>query len=80
MVVLVAATEQRYTRATGTGDISMPVRTVKRGNRYRLLESGSRRLARNTAGTPIDGGGHASAGKASRQARAVNASLSRKRQ
>lgn len=54
----------------------MPV-TVRRapGGKYRVVEK-SGRVATNDSGTAVDGGGHATRGKAMRQARAINKSLS----
>lgn len=49
----------------------MPVHVEKRGDKYRLIES-SGRIAKNSAGTAIDGGGHRTKAKATAQARAVN--------
>lgn len=54
----------------------MPVTTAKKGGKWRVVES-SGGIALNAAGTPLDGGGHASETHASSQARAVNASLRR---
>lgn len=50
----------------------MPARVVKRGGKYRVVEP-SGKLVKNKKGTPVDGGGHASKGKAQAQARAINA-------
>jgi hypothetical protein len=55
----------------------MPVAVRKRGRKFRIVESGSGKIAKNAAGTPADGGGHSSEGAAERQARAINRSLSR---
>lgn len=49
----------------------MPVSVKKRGGKYRLVEPGGK-IAKNKAGTAIDGGGHDSQAKAKRQADAVN--------
>lgn len=57
----------------------MPVKAVKRGGRWRVVEAATGRLATNAKGTPVDGGGHASASKAKAQAAAINASLHRRR-
>ena len=57
----------------------MPVKSVKRGSKFRVVEASTGRIAKNRAGTPVDGGGHASQGKASRQASAINTSISRKK-
>lgn len=57
----------------------MPVKTKKRGKKYRLIESDTGRIAKNAAGTAIDGGGHSSKAKSDRQAAAVNSNIARKR-
>ncbi len=57
----------------------MPVKTVKRGSKFRVVEASTGRIAKNRAGTPVDGGGHGSKNKAARQARAINASISRRK-
>ena len=49
----------------------MPVTVKKQGSRFRVVE-GSGKLARNRAGTPVDGGGHQSKLSARKQARAIN--------
>lgn len=54
----------------------MPVKTVKRGDKYRVVESGTNRIAKNDAGTAIDGGGFKSKSAATKQVAAVNASIS----
>jgi len=54
----------------------MPVKIVKRGDKYRVIEAGTGKIAKNKGGTALDGGGHESKNMASRQARAVNRSLS----
>lgn len=56
----------------------MPVKAVKKGDRFRVVESDTGRIAKNKAGSAIDGGGHSSKGKASKQASAVNISQARK--
>jgi hypothetical protein len=50
----------------------MPVKVSKRG-KYRVVDATTGKIAKNAAGTAIDGGGFASKNKASQQARAVNA-------
>lgn len=52
----------------------MPVHVGRRGGKFRVLEPGGG-LARNAAGTPVDGGGFSSEAHAARQARAINTSL-----
>jgi hypothetical protein len=58
----------------------MPLVSVRKlGNRYRLVEKGSSRIARTQAtGSPRDGGGHRSKGKAMRQAGYINKALRKK--
>lgn len=51
----------------------MPVKVAKKGKKHRVVESATGRIAKNRAGTALDGGGHASKAAAARQARAVNA-------
>jgi hypothetical protein len=53
----------------------MPVKVVKRGGRYRVVEASSGKLAKGSKGKPRDGGGHSSADKAKRQVRAINMHL-----
>jgi len=55
----------------------VPVKVVKRGKKYRLVEP-SGKIARNKGGTAIDGGGHSSASGAKKQAAAVNISLKKR--
>jgi hypothetical protein len=55
----------------------MPVVVRKRGDKFRVVESGSGNVAKTAAGGPADGGGHATQAQANRQARAINSSLSR---
>jgi hypothetical protein len=49
----------------------MPATVKKQSGKFRVVEP-SGKLVRNRAGTPVDGGGHASKAKAVRQARAIN--------
>lgn len=55
----------------------MPLRVLKRGEKYRLIESTGRRLARAKHGTgkPMDGGGHTDRKIALRQAEHINRDL-----
>ena len=50
----------------------MPVKVAKRGDKYRVVEAASGKIAKNKGGTALDGGGHSSKAKATSQARAVN--------
>ena len=56
----------------------MPVTTKKIGGKYRVVESESGQIAKNRSGTPVDGGGHKTADRATAQARAINASLQKR--
>lgn len=56
----------------------MPVKTVKRGGKFRVVEASSGRIAKTSSGKPRDGGGHSSKKKAAGQARAMNAAHRRK--
>ncbi len=49
----------------------MPVSVEKRGDKYRVVEK-SGKIAKNAAGTAVDGGGHPSKVKAVAQVRAIN--------
>lgn len=49
----------------------MPVKVVKRGGKYRVVEP-SGKIAKTDKGKARDGGGHASKAKAEAQARAMN--------
>lgn len=51
----------------------MPVKVAKKGNKYRVVEAATGKIAKNKGGTALDGGGHKSPQKAAAQARAVNA-------
>ena len=55
----------------------MPVKVVKRGKRWRVVE-GNGKIATTSQGNARDGGGHTSKAGADAQARAINASLRRK--
>lgn len=56
----------------------MPVKTVKRGGKYRVVEAATGKIAKNAAGTALDGGGKASKTAVEKQASAVNISMARK--
>lgn len=51
----------------------MPVKVAKRGEKYRIVEASTGKLARTKKGAAVDGGGHKSKEKAQKQARAINA-------
>ena len=53
----------------------MPVKTVKRGDKFRVVESATGRIAKTSAGKARDGGGHADKAKATRQVRAINSKV-----
>lgn len=57
----------------------MPVKVAKRGDKFRLVESDTGRIAKNKANTPIDGGGKKSKSSVQKQASAVNISQARQR-
>ena len=56
----------------------MPVKVNRRGDKFRVVESGTGRIATNAKGTAIDGGGHISQAPANRQASVINSSKRRK--
>lgn len=55
----------------------MPVKVAKRGKLFRVIESNTGKLARNTKGTPVSKGAKTRAA-AQRQASAINISQARK--
>lgn len=57
----------------------MPTVVKKRGDKYRVVEEATGRIARNKAGTPVDGGGKKSKASVQKQATAINISQARKR-
>jgi hypothetical protein len=57
----------------------MPLRAARKGDKYRIVETETGRIAKNKAGTAIDGGGFKSRSRAVKQAQAVNISQARKR-
>jgi hypothetical protein len=57
----------------------MPV-TVKRvGSKFRIVEAKTKKIAKNSSGTAVDGGGHKDKANAVKQSRAINRSLSKRR-
>jgi len=55
------------------------VEVKKKGNKYRLVEKGTNRIAKTEAtGKPRDGGGHEDKAKAIRQAGYVNEGIKKK--
>jgi hypothetical protein len=57
----------------------MPVKVKREGRKFRVIEAGSGRLAKNASGGEVDGGGHDTQAKADAQARAINASLNNRK-
>lgn len=57
----------------------MPVKVVKRGEKFRVVDTTTMKVTRNKKGTPVDGGGHPSRAKALAQAQAINQRKSRGR-
>jgi len=56
----------------------MPVKVVKRGGKFRVIDTDTGKLARNAAGTPVSKGAKIKVA-AQRQASAINISQARKR-
>lgn len=57
----------------------MPVSTRRIGDKWRVVEAKSGKIAVNSAGTPVDGGGHKSKSQAIRQVGAINTPKESKR-
>ena len=57
----------------------MPVKTIKIGPKFRVVESSTGRIAKNKKGTAIDGGGHSTKDRAVKQVQAVNISERRRK-
>jgi len=57
----------------------MPLKVSKRGDKFRVVEADTGHIAKNQAGTALDGGGKKSKSAAQKQASAVNISQARKR-
>lgn len=55
----------------------MPVKVVKRGGKFRVVEAATGKIAKNKAGTAVDGGGFSSKDKAVGQVGAINSSKKR---
>lgn len=51
----------------------MPVKCVKKGDKFRVVESESGDVSKTTQGTPRDGGGHDTREECQSQANAINA-------
>lgn len=56
----------------------MPVKTAKRGKKYRVIEAGTGHVAKNKSGAALDGKGHSTKKAAIKQVRAVNRSLKKR--
>jgi len=50
----------------------MPVKTVYRGGKWRVIEAATGRIAKTPKGTPRDGGGHENRVRAEAQAGHIN--------
>lgn len=57
----------------------MPLTVKKIKDKFRVVEKNTGKIAKNKAGTAIDGGGHKSESAAKRQMSAVNISQARQR-
>ena len=57
----------------------MPLTTKKIKDKWRVIEVKTGKIAKNAAGTALDGGGHGSQSAAQKQAAAVNISQARKK-
>lgn len=53
----------------------MPVKAAKRGDKWRVVEAKSGKIAKSKRGNARDSGGHGSKSKAQAQARAINRNL-----
>lgn len=53
----------------------MPVKVVKRDEKFRVVEASTGRIAKTSKGNARDGGGHTTKTKAEAQARAINRNL-----
>jgi len=57
----------------------MPYDTKKVKGKIRIIDKNTGRIAKNAAGTAVDGGGHASMAQANKQKAALNISYARER-
>ena len=57
----------------------MPYRVAHRDHKWRVVERDTGQIATNRAGTPVDGGGHESRRKATKQSQALNINYARKK-
>ncbi len=56
----------------------MPVRVIKQGPKFRVVEGPQGKIAKNKGGSAVDGGGHITKEKAIKQSQAINLSQRRK--
>ena len=56
----------------------MPVRVMKHGPKFRVIESNGN-IAKNSSGSALDGGGHSTKNAAVKQVQAVNISLQKRK-
>ena len=56
----------------------MPLTVKKRGEKYRVVEVNTGKIAKNASGTALDGGGKKSKSAVMKQAQAINISQARK--
>lgn len=57
----------------------MPVKVAKRKGKFRVIEAATGNIAKNKAGTAIDGGGHKTMTQAVKQVGAVNTPPSKRK-
>lgn len=57
----------------------MPIVVRKQGSKFRLVEKNTGRIAKNSAGSAVDGGGHSSQSSAQKQVNAINVSKHKKK-
>ncbi len=50
----------------------MPITVRKIGDKFRIIEKATGKIAKTSKGNPVDGGGHSSKAMAKRQERAIN--------
>jgi len=56
----------------------MPVRVIKQGPKYRVIEPNGK-IAKNSKGSAMDGGGHSTRDAAIKQVQAINISLRKRK-
>lgn len=57
----------------------MPVKVIKKGPKYRVVESIDHKIAKNKSGSSVDGGGHSTRDAAIKQSQAINISLHKRK-